>query len=68
MSELQFRDCLEWAKRGPHDDCDVALLWADKRIAELEMMVYLYVDGADIAIEHNPIMRRVIENVQKRER
>lgn len=36
MSELQFRDCLERAKRGPHDDCDVALLWADKRIAELE--------------------------------
>lgn len=37
-------------------------------IRELETMIYCYVDGADIALEHNHIMRRVIENVQRRER
>ena len=40
----------------------------DATIHELEMMIYLYVDGSDIALEHNPTMRRVIENVQQRER
>ena len=36
MSDQQFKDALESAKRGPHDDTDVALIWAAERILELE--------------------------------
>ena len=35
---------------------------------EMEMMVYLYVDGADVALEHNSIVRRAIENCRDREK
>ena len=36
MSEQQFKDAVEWARRARHDDTDIALIWADDRIAELE--------------------------------
>lgn len=36
MSEEQFRDVLESALRGVHDDTDVAIIWADETITRLQ--------------------------------